>query len=266
MKTLVRLTMSLTLAFSLLGQTANPKPPKPPKGKMEAEMINAVFQAPDPDTRIAAVETLLTKFHDTEYKALALYMAAVSCEQKNDFEKLVIYGERTLEADPKFFAVMLMMARGYAQKTREHDFDKDEKLAKVDKWATEGIALAKDAPKLNTNIADPDWEAAKKDFASQGHEALAMSALVRKKYDVAATEFSNALSNMAKPDPATQARLGSTYNLQSKWDDALAILDKANATPELNPAVKQYISSERVKALMGKKKAETAAAPAAPKQ
>jgi tetratricopeptide (TPR) repeat protein len=263
MKTLVCLAVSLTLAIGLFGQTANPKQPKPPKGKMEAEMINAVFQAQDPDQRIAATETLLTKFVDTEYKPLALYLATVACEQKNDFEKMVLYGERTLEADPKFYAVMLMMARGYAQKTREHDFDKDEKLAKVDKWANEGIALAKDAPKMNPGISDADWEGAKKDFMSQGHEALAMAALVRKKYDVAVTEFTNSLNNMAKPDPATQARLGSTYNLMSKWDDALAVLDKANATPDLNPAVKQYISGERVKALMGKKKAETPA-PAKP--
>lgn len=261
MKTLVRLTLSLTLAFGLLGQTANPKQPKPPKGKMEAELINAVFQAQDPDQRIAAADALLAKFHDTEYKALALYLATVGCEQKNDFEKMVIYAERTLEADPKFYAVMLMMARGYAQKTREHDFDKDEKLAKAEKFATEGIALAKDSPKLNANLSDADWELVKKDFMSQGHEALALVAMVRKKYDVAATEFNNALTNQQKPDPTTQARLGSAYNGMSKWDDALAILDKANANPEIQPAVKQYVASERVKALMGKKKAETAAAP-----
>lgn len=262
MKTLVRLTVSLSLAFSLWGQTANPKPPKPPKGKIESDMINAVFQAPDPDTRITAVETLLTKFHDTEYKPLALYMATVSAEQKNDFEKLVIYGERTLEADPQFYAVMLMMARAYATKTREFDFDKEEKLGKVDKWAKQGIELAKTAPKLNAQIADPDWEAAKKDFVSQGHEALALAATVRKKHDVAAAEFKNALDNMAKPDPTTQARLGAAYNNMSKWDDALAILDKANASPEVLPAVKQFISSERVKSIMGKKKSE--APPAAP--
>jgi tetratricopeptide (TPR) repeat protein len=261
MKKFVRLTLSLTLAFGLLGQTSNPKQPKPPKGKMEAEMINAVFQAQDPDQRIAATEALLGKFQDTEYKPLALYLAAVASEQKNDFEKMVIYGERTLEADPKFYAVMLMMARGYAQKTREHDFDKDEKLTKADKWANDGIALAKDAPKLNPGITDADWEVAKKDFQAQGHEALAMTALVRKKYDVAATEFNNALAAQPKPDPATQARLGNVYNLQGKFDEALAVLDKANATPDLNPAIKQFVSSERVKAIMGKKKAETPAAP-----
>ena len=263
MKTLVRLAVSLSLAFSLLGQTANPKVPKPPKGKIESEMINAVFTSQDPDQRITAVETLLAKFHDTDYKALALYMATVSAEQKNDYEKLVIYGERTLETDPEFYAVMLMLARATATKTREFDFDKEEKLGKVDKWAKQGIELAKTAPKMNAQIADADWEAARKDFVAQGHEALALAATVRKKHDVAAAEYKNALDNMPKPDPVTQARLGSAYNNMSKWDDALAILDKANTAPDVVPAVKSFISSERVRALMGKKKSE-AAAPAPP--
>jgi len=259
---LLRCALSLSLAAALFGQTANPKPPKPPKGKMEAEMINAVFQAQDPDARIAAVETLLSKFHDTEYKALSLYLATVAAEQKNDFEKLVIYGERTLEADPQFYAVMLSLARAYATKTREFDFDKDEKLGKAEKWAKDGIELAKNAPKMNAQVSDADWEAARKDFQSQGHEALGLIAGVRKKHDVAAAEYKAALDLMAKPDPATQARMGAALNLAGKFDEALAVLDAANATPDLNPAIKQFVSGERVKALMGKKKASAPAATA----
>jgi tetratricopeptide (TPR) repeat protein len=254
--------LSLSLAAALFGQTANPKQPKPPKGKMEAEMINAVFQAADPDARIAAVETLLQKFHDTDYKPLSLYLATVAAEQKNDFEKMVIYGERTLEADPQFYAVMLMLARGYATKTREFDFDKEEKLGKAEKWAKDGIELAKTAPKMNPQIADPEWEVARKDFQSQGHEALGLIAGVRKKHDLAAAEFKTALDLQSKADPATQARLGAALNQSGKFDDALKVLDAANATPDLNPAIKQFVSAERVKALMGKKKAEAAAAPA----
>ena len=262
-KTLARALTALTVATALVAQTANVKQPKV-KNNKEAEAVNAVFQAADDDARIAAAENLLTKFHDTEFKALAMYIAATAAQNKNDFEKMVIYGERTLEADPKFYAVMLMLATGYAQKTREFDFDKDEKLAKVDKWAKEGIELVANAQKLQPQITDEQWTAIKKDFQAQGHEALALAAQVRKKNDVAAAEFKLAIENQQKPDPATMARLGSLYNLMSKWDDALAILDKANTVPDINPAVKQFVASERVKALMGKKKAETPAAPAAP--
>lgn len=259
MKMMARTLPAVLAAMALMAQTATVKAPKV-KNNKEAEAVNAVFQAADDDARIAATENLLLKFHDTEFKPLALYIATSAAQNKNDFEKMVIYGERTLEADPKFYHVMLMLATGYAQKTREFDFDKDEKLAKAEKWAKEGMELAKTATKMQPQVTDEQWEAARKDFIAQGHEALGLVAQVRKKNDVAAAEFKAAVE--LRPDPATMARLGATYNNMGKWDDAIAVLDKANTTPDLNPAIKQFVSSERVKALMGKKKAEAAATPA----
>ncbi len=70
----------------------------------------AIFNAQTPDARIAAAEKLLTEFADTEFKAVALQIAAASAQQKNDFEKMVVYAERTLEADPKNYPAMLMLA------------------------------------------------------------------------------------------------------------------------------------------------------------
>ena len=45
-----------------------------------------------------------------------------------------------------------------------------------------------------------------KDYTAQAHEAMAMIADVRKKYDVAAAEYKTALDGMATPDPATMVR------------------------------------------------------------
>ena len=56
--------------------------------------------------------TCSANFADTEFKAIALQVAAASAQQKNDFEKMVVYAERTLEADPKNYPAMLMLANG----------------------------------------------------------------------------------------------------------------------------------------------------------
>jgi hypothetical protein len=42
----------------------------------------AIQQAATPDAQIAAVENLLTKFADTEFKAMALQMAVQAAQQK----------------------------------------------------------------------------------------------------------------------------------------------------------------------------------------
>src|SRR5437763_6364063 len=88
----------------LMGQAKQPKP----KSQKEVDALMAIQNAQTPDARIAAVDNLLTNFADTEFKPMALQMAAQAAQQKNDFDKMVIYCERTLEADPNNYMAMLM--------------------------------------------------------------------------------------------------------------------------------------------------------------
>ena len=264
MQQFLRAFAALALAGALCGQSASTKQPKP-KSQKEVDAFNAILGAADDNARIAAADNLLTKFADTDFKPLALYIATAAAQGNNDFEKVVIYGERTLEADPQMYGVMLMMASGYASKTKEFDFDKDEKLGKAEKFAKEGIALAKTAPKPNPGMSDEQWEAARKDFIAQGHEALGMAASVRKKYDVAAVSYKEALATQPKPDPTTMLRLASALNSLGKWDEALPLLDQVKDSPDAVPVVKQAAAQERVKAMMAQKKAAAPPVPPAPK-
>ncbi|MBM3726496.1 MAG: hypothetical protein FJW40_13855 [Acidobacteria bacterium] len=237
----------------LAAQSLNITQPKL-KSKKEQEAVMAVFQSPDPAARIAAVENLLTKFHDTEFKGVALYIATVSAQEANDAEKMIIYAERTLEADPKNYAVMLMLARNTAQKTREFDLDKEEKLNGAEKQANQALGMIPMATKPRPDLPDDQWEAAKKDFLAQGHEALGMIAGVRKKHDVAIAEFKLAIENAAQPDAGTMVRLGQVYNTAGKYDEAIAILDKAMSTPDAHPAVQQAAQNEKRRAVDNKLK------------
>jgi tetratricopeptide (TPR) repeat protein len=262
-RSIVRIAAPSVLAAMLaFGQA---KPPQP-KSQKEQEAVMAVFNAQDPDARIAAAEALLTKFADTEFKAIALQVAAMSAQQKNDFEKMVIYAERTLEADPKNYSAMLMLASGLAQRTREFDLDKEEKLTRAEKYANSAMELVKTATKPRPDLTDEQWESAKKDFTAQAYEALGLAALVRKKYDVAATNFKAAVDTGAQADPATMVRLASAYNFLGKADEAIAVLDKVNALPDVNPQIKQVAQAERNKALKVKSGGEKPATPTTPPQ
>ena len=44
-----------------------------------------------PISATAAVESLLTNFADTEFKTIALQLAASSAQQKGDFERMVVH-------------------------------------------------------------------------------------------------------------------------------------------------------------------------------
>jgi tetratricopeptide (TPR) repeat protein len=240
---------TLVLAGSLL--FGAPKQPQP-KSQKEAEAVMAIMNAQDPDGRIAAAENLITKFADTEFKAVALGIAAFSAQQKGDFEKMVIYAERTLEADPQNYNAMLMLASGIAQKTREHDLDKEEKLKRAEGLANQALQVIDKAEKPRPDISEEQWAAVKKDSVAQAHEALGIAAVVRKKYDVAVNEFKASIDSAAQPDPGTMVRLVSAYNASGKSDEAIAMADKVLATPNLHPQIKAIAESEKANAAKAK--------------
>jgi len=71
------IVLSFALAAGAVFLQAQPKP----KSQKEVEAIQAIFNAQDPDSRIAAAEKLLTNFADTEFKAIALQVAAAPVRQ-----------------------------------------------------------------------------------------------------------------------------------------------------------------------------------------
>jgi len=254
--------LAIALTVALPGLLAQPKP----KSAAEVEALKAMFGAQTPDARIAACENVLTNFADSEFKAEALYIEAASYEQKGDYANTIVFAERALEADPKHYRAMLMLASDIAQHTKEFDLDREEKLAKVEKYANGAIELLKTAAKPNPNLTDDQWEAAKKDLVAEAHAALGMGALAGKKFDVAEKEFKLSLDIAARPDPSNMVRLGRAYMGDAKYDQAIAEFDKVMAMPDINVQVKQVAQAERVRAFQKKNppKPAEAAPPANP--
>ena len=147
---------------------------------------------------------------------------------------------------------MNMIATGLAQKTREFDLDKEEKLGRAEKMAKGAMEAIKTAAKPNPQIPDDQWEMIKKDYTAESYQALGLVAMVRKKYPEAIVSFKTAVETTPQPDPATLVRLASAYNLAGQFDNAIATADKAMAVPDLNPAIKQVAASEKDRAVKGK--------------
>ena len=144
-----RFLLAGALGLTLLMAQKQPTP----KSQKEVDAINAMFQAAqDPDARIKAADFLMTKFADTEFKPLAMFLTAEAYERKGDFEKMTVWCEKTLEVDPKNYSCMLMLSGGIAKRARENDLDLNEKLDRSDKYAKAALEALKDAPKPNPQI------------------------------------------------------------------------------------------------------------------
>ena len=149
----LRLVAGSLAAAVLLAQAKAPTP----KSQKEVDALNAMIQAADNDTRIKAANELLTKFADTDFKGLALYMITNSYNEKKDATNTIVYGERVIEADGKSALgahARIMIATSLATTTKEFDFDKEEKLGRADKLSKEAVEVIKTAAKINPALTD----------------------------------------------------------------------------------------------------------------
>lgn len=261
-----RLTV-LSLAAYFVMSPAFAQGPKP-KSKGEYDAIMAIQNAATADARLTAIDDLLTKFADTEYKNMVLDMAVETAQQKNDATLVGVWADRALQANPKDFVAMLAIAGSTASGIKEFDLNLKDEVAKVDKNANGALDALKDAPKIQPQMTDAQWADAKKDFASEAYQALAIAAMNQKKYADAVTQFKTAIDTAAHPDPATYVRLGSAYETTKAYDQAIAAFDKAIAVPDASAQIKQI--AENLKAEVTKRKAAAAGGtggtgPAAPK-
>src|SRR5262250_585423 len=115
--------------------------------KAEADGFNAIMKAQTPDDKIKAADEFVAKFADSSFKGLALYDAAEAADSKGDWAKAVVYAEESLKADPTNFDAKLLAGGEIAQHTRPNDLDKDEKLAKAEKYVKEALEAIPNATK-----------------------------------------------------------------------------------------------------------------------
>jgi len=231
--------------------SGQPKGPAP-KSQGEAQALMALQSAQgNPDATIKACEDLLTKYADTDFKEIALYMEAMAYQQKGDSDKAQIFAERVLQVNPNDFQANLMIGEILAQHTRENDLDREEKLTRADKLLNSVIEQLKTAPKPNPQLPDAQWEEAKKYTTAEAHNDLGLIGLTRKKYDVAISEFKTASD--LDPQPAYQVRLASAYQQSGKNDEAIAICDKLLADASLHPQIRQVAQAVKAAATQGKK-------------
>jgi tetratricopeptide (TPR) repeat protein len=223
-----------------------------PKSQKEVDAIMAVQNAKTADERLKKVDDFVTGFPDSEFKIPVLLVAADTASKKGDSAKVEFYADQVLTADPKNYTAMLIVGTDIAQHTREFDLDKEEKLSRAEKYSKDAIDLIGKAPKP-ANTPDDQWPAEKRMRTEQAHETLGMIASLRKKYDVAIAEFKLA-SDDPNPEPATLVRLAQAYNNAGRPDDALTLVNKLLAMPDLNPVVKQYADTEKKKAEAAKNK------------
>lgn len=221
------------------GQPAAPgspaQPPaaekKPPMAKSKAELdaYQKFMHERNPDTRIHLIEDFLLQYPNSELKEYAYQAATQAYQEKNDYQKVLTYGELTLAENPNNLVALLILASAIPERTGKNDIDKDEKLAEAEQYANRGLQVLSKMT-MPPNMTQEQWTRVKKDAEATPHEALGTVALIREDFPKAESEFKTAIALASHPDAITLYRLGLCYSFEKKYDSALDALNQAAAS------------------------------------
>ncbi len=213
------------------GQSAGQAAPagkRPPQAKTQPEFdaYKAAVALTDPAAQEKAAADFATKFPDSELRPL-LYKAVMhGYQQTNNADKMMETAEKLLTFDPDDPEALLGVAQVLAERTRDTDLDKDQRLAEARKDAQRALVT------VDTDI--PAGVPAEKLSVYKGFvrsEAYAILGTI----DFNAKAWADAEGNLRKSieaypqevDPIAVFRLSVALDMQSKYPEALKYADQA---------------------------------------
>ncbi len=224
----------------------------------------------NPDQQIRMIEDFLLQYPNSELKEYAYQSATQAYQAKNDYNKVLTYGELTLAENQNNLVALLILSAAIPERTAKADIDRESKLTEAEQYATRALEVLSKMP-MPANMTPEQWVQVKKDAESTPHGALGMIALIRDDYPKAESEFKMATEMAAKPDPITLYRLGICYSFEKKYDPALQALDRSASSGGVkiagpDGATRDLVAEAKSFVMKAKAAAETpvSGAPAAP--
>jgi hypothetical protein len=205
-----------------------PDQKKPPRAKSQEELdaYQKFMREQNPDEQIKLIEDFLLNYPNTELKEYAYQAATQAYQAKNDYARVLTYGELTLTENENNLVALLVLASAIPERTEKNDIDKETKLAQAEQYAKRGLEALAKLP-MPPNLTEGQWAQVKKDAESTPHAALGMISLIREDFPKAEAEFKMSSEMAARPDPITFYRLGLCYSFEKKYAPALEALEKA---------------------------------------
>jgi hypothetical protein len=215
------------------GQAAAPaaapqgKRPAQAKTQPEYEAYNAAKALTDPAASEKAADDFAVKFPDSELRSL-LYSAAMSrYQQANNADKMMDMAKKILTYDADSPEALLGVAQVLAERTRDTDLDRDQKLAEAKKDAERALVTVEtDIP--TSGIAQDQLDAYKGFIKSEAYAILGTLAFTAKNWPDAEAGLRKSIDALPQqPDPIAVFRLSVALDMQAKYPEALKYANQA---------------------------------------
>jgi tetratricopeptide (TPR) repeat protein len=222
--------------------SAQPQGKRPPQAKTQPEFdaYKAAAANQDPAALSKAADDFATKFPDSELRIILYKTAMRGFQQANDGDNMMESGRKVLKIDPDDPEALVGVAEVLAERTRDTDLDKDQRL-------DEAMKLAQHATEtVDTDIAVPAGTPQDKIDAYKGFLRSSAYAIMgtiqynKEKYAEAEGLYRKSIDAYpSQPDPIAVLRLALCLDKQNKYPEALKEANHAvDLTQDTTPAGK----------------------------
>jgi len=197
------------------------------KTQPEFEAYKAAMALPDAAATEKAADDFATKFPDSELRIEIYKNAMQKYQQANNADKMLEMAQKALTYDADDPAALLGAAQILAERTRETDLDRDQRLAEAKKDAERALqTIDTDVP---TSGPPPEQLAAYKGFLrSQAYSILGTLAFNTKGWADAETNLRKSIDAFPQQlDAIAVFRLAVALDMQNKIPEAIKYCDQA---------------------------------------
>jgi tetratricopeptide (TPR) repeat protein len=211
------------------GQAAAPAGKRPPQAKTQPEFdaYKTAAALTDPAAQEKAADDFAAKFPDSELRPLLYKSVMHSYQQANNADKMLAMSQKVLTFDPDEPEALLGVSQVIAERVRDTDVDKDQKVAEARKDAERAlVTIDTDVP---SSGYPPEQLAAFKSFLrSEAYAIIGTLDFNAKQWATAETNLKKSIEAFPQqPDPIAVFRLSVALDMQNKYPDAMKYADQA---------------------------------------
>ena len=195
------------------------------KTQPEFDAYKAALQLTDPAAAEKAAEDFSAKFPDSELRVV-LYKSAMQKYQANA-DKMLEMAQKSLAIDPDDPEALVTASQVMAEKTRDTDLDRDQKLEEAKKDAERALVTV-DSDVPTAGYPPEKIDQFKRFVRSEAYAILGTLASNAKNYAEAETDLRKSIEAFPEQvDPVAVLRLAIVLDMQNKYPDALKYANQA---------------------------------------
>jgi tetratricopeptide (TPR) repeat protein len=202
---------------------------RPPQAKTQPEFDAYKLAAAltDPAAQEKAADDFATKFPESELRSVLYKSVMHGYQQANNADKMLEMSQKVLTSDADDPEALLGVAQVLAERTRDTDLDKDQRLAEAKKDAQRSLlTIETDIP--SSGYPPDKLEAYRGYLRSDAYAILGTLDFNAKAWADAEGELRKSIDAFPQqPDPIAIFRLSVALDMQNKYPEALKFANQA---------------------------------------